>query len=1057
MLALALLSAPVPAQLPSEAVDRTVTAIELHLPPGMTAADLPDRVTVRRGQPLSRSAVRESIHRLWATNRFAAVTVRAFPESDGVRVVFELTGRRCFEHLSAEGNDKELSDAQVVQASGLSARKPGEAECPENAEYYPERLRRAVEGIRAAYRDRGFDEANAQVELYEQTGGIVVLFRVTEGQPTKVAGLTLAGDPGLPLSRVMSEAGLELGATLDASVLSGVTRGLRSVLRRERYFRAQVGEPVVQREGRLATISVPVAAGPRFSIHFHGNRTFGDKQLQTVLGYSGDDPLDTTLLARLERRLLSFYRERGFTDATVVVGERLKPDGSEAILSFDIEEGAPLFVERIEFSGNVAVEEQQLREVVVGHVRARAPALGPEAGELDDPLNLEGRVSGSTVASAVLDPPNIYNEEAYRNAADSLTAMYRDRGYLQAEVSLSDAVIERNRARVRFRVEEGPRAMVRALTVSGAPPGFVRPNLKLKVTEPLNASLIEEGQTQLTRALNRDGYLFAAVVANLDQEESSVTYDLHPGPQVRVGEIRFGGLARTEEQLLRANLTLTPGTVLDPEQLFESQRNLLLTGAFRQVTVRVADPDAEASTKDVEVMVKESARYSGEVGGGLSLSEGPRFVVDAVAPNWNGSGVNLSARGKLNYVGASALSLFPQCVAPAQQADPGVFISHSERAPPTTSQCLQPGSYLGFNALGGRGNVSLHQPRVFGLLPLKVGARADLVFERVFRPLYRFTRFAGIVGGDWTANEWSLFSRQIALSAAVQYELEHDRVAITPDLGRADDRQNARLNERYPAGYYTMHNVRVSANLDFRDDKTNPTSGGLMQTTAELTHGLTASVDHPFFEGEEVDVTQDFKMLTLKTSANVTVYLPVPLLPRVVFAASARAGQIFQVREDHATEPVLPKRFFMGGNTSMRGFREDALIPADRRETLHQEVADCRGLVSRAGCSSEALTVLGGQEPLSPGGRQFALAKAELRFPAFSSVDLGLFFEMGNLWYDPRNILTLRLTDFRYVAGAGFRYGTPIGPLAFDFGFNLAPDYEVNEQLFNFHFSIGLF
>lgn len=89
----------------------------------------------------------------------------------------------------------------------------------------------------------------------------------------------------------------------------------------------------------------------------------------------------------------------------------------------------------------------------------------------------------------------------------------------------------------------------------------------------------------------------------------------------------------------------------------------------------------------------------------------------------------------------------------------------------------------------------------------------------------------------------------------------------------------------------------------------------------------------------------------------------------------------------------------------------------------------------------------------SQGGELFALLKVELRFPAFSVFDLGIFAEAGNLWLAvPRNF-----GPFRYVAGAGVRYVTPIGPLALDLGVNLAPDTQINEPFFVVHFNIGVF
>jgi outer membrane protein assembly factor BamA len=185
-----------------------------------------------------------------------------------------------------------------------------------------------------------------------------------------------------------------------------------------------------------------------------------------------------------------------------------------------------------------------------------------------------------------------------------------------------------------------------------------------------------------------------------------------------------------------------------------------------------------------------------------------------------------------------------------------------------------------------------------------------------------------------------------------------------------------------------------------------------------------------------------------KVSGLATGYLP--LGERIVFALSARAGRIFPLVAGSTTPPV--RRFFLGGVTSMRGFNEDQLIAEDSRQKYRDQVKDCQSLASKAGCSSAANTILLGRQVPSQGGELFALFKAELRFPAFSVFDLGVFFETGNLWLAVPERFTLRP-----VVGAGLRYVTPIGPLALDFGVNFAPDLVINEPQFVVHFNIGVF
>ena len=98
------------------------------------------------------------------------------------------------------------------------------------------------------------------------------------------------------------------------------------------------------------------------------------------------------------------------------------------------------------------------------------------------------------------------------------------------------------------------------------------------------------------------------------------------------------------------------------------------------------------------------------------------------------------------------------------------------------------------------------------------------------------------------------------------------------------------------------------------------------------------------------------------------------------------------------------------------------------------------------------------------GGDAFINPRLELRIPLSGNVQTGLFLDSGNLWRDPEQVNPL---DLRYSVGSGLRIGTPIGPLVFDYGFNvdrvldeLFPDRTRRrywEPLGAFHFSIGLF
>ncbi len=998
-----------------------VVRVVLQLPAEVDSEGLAELVAVREGQALSARTVRRSVERLWASGRFSDVVVRALDVPGGVRVVFELTPMQPIIRLAVEGNTVLGDEAlkEVLKQGGIAVGQRLDEEA----------LEAAKAGLLRAYGRQGYNDASVEVRREQVSGGVALVFELEEGTPTRVAAVSVTGSPGLSLSELLATLGLKVGGVLDRGGLDAGLERMRELLRQRGYYRAHVGMPLLSEEGEEATVVVPISAGPRFTFRFHGNHRFESRLLERVLAYDGAEPLDGSTVARLVRRLESFYRYRGFHDVYVETREVLRPDGERAVLAFDIREGHPLRVRGVHFRGNTVLSSVALRELLVERIRARQPRFEAGPRFQEDPESQRG---GARRAVREFEPATVFVEEAYRDAAEVMTEAYRERGFLEAQVRFTRlrVDVERRTARAWFQVHEGPQRRVGEVHLEGGPPGFDGKRLvSLKPGEPLSLEAVEQGRQALITALGRKGYLFARVEAEPKPEGESirVVYRLEPGPRVTVGRILVKGLVRTEEEVVRANLRLKEDEVLDPEKLFESQRRLTLLNIFRQVTVRLEKPDVPEASKDVVVELRERAHTEGEVAGGYFLAEGPRMVLDLAWPNVDGRGLNLSSRVKLNYFGWSVQALEDQ--RESEAAGNGLPLDDGTAQPVFDL----PPWLVDF---GGRGVLSAVQPRLYWLLPLEVGARTDLIFERVQRPSYISSRAAVVAGLDWTVTRW--------LSMALQYELENN--LLEPENGLLTTESRAdQIRLRFPFGLFLLHSLRHTATLDLRDDPANPRKGLVVATSAELMRGLRSEPTNS--QGEPLP---ELPINGLKLAGSVSMYAPV--MDRAVLALSVRAGTIVPLEED--AQVIGSKRFFLGGSSSLRGHREDGVLAEDRRTELRRELADCRSLIHPAGCSADRLAVLGGRPPTSEGGELFTLAKAELRIPTRASLELGLFLEAGNLWLDRTRY---ELKSLRYSAGAGLRYQTPVGPLAFDVGVNLDPDETLNEPMAQIHFAIGTF
>jgi outer membrane protein assembly complex protein YaeT len=980
-----------------------IGTVELHLSKDEDTKELAALITLRPGSPLEKKEVRRTLERLYGTGRFADIVVSASPRPDGrLAVVVEAERRTYVDRIDFEGQQA-LSEAALRKALAVPERR---------LEYYPEFVERLTGRLAGAYRRVGYTRAQIDHVLLETEQGETVLsFHVKEGEPIRLVAIHVAGDPQLPIAEIEKTLGFAPGDVLDLGRLDKGVAALKARYREEAHYRARFGVPEVLEGADGATLRLPITAGPAVEFRFQGNDAFTDAELKTRLGYDPEEPLDEGLLGQLAERLALFYRLSGFAEARVRWSEVRGTDRKKNFIVFHLEEGAPLRVGTIEFQGNAHFSVQFLRD------RLDESLLEAAGGTVPEPPKPDEVLAGGPPrkrARYVPEPSAVWYEPAYQQALSRIVELYRADGYLSARVAPPRVSRdERTReARVVLQVEEGPQTLVAEVTCPGAPdPAKACAALSLKKGRPLNSLDVELSRQAIQRALGRGGYVFARVEDeerfNADQTQAEVAFRIVTGPKVRVGRILVQGTGRTAEDVVRGALAVEEGALLDPEELAQSQRNLVRLGIFKAVSLRLNAPEVPDETKDIFVTVDERQTQVVTFGAGYSLVDGPRFFLEYTKLNLFGRALQFSGRAKLNYFNLG-------------------YVALSGDAPLRDGQ----------KALGRRINLSLQYPRILQLLPVETGVHLDLVHELVNRPAYDFMRTGAIVGADVSGPK--------GLSATLAAEVEGDdtsRIAGATTVSANSPIDIQRL--RFPEGFIALFSLRPSLTWDLRDDPANPHRGLLLYATTEFVTSLGGALK------QEDGSTREPHSQFIKAVVQASGYLP--LWRRIVLAVSLRAGKVFPL--DNRSETPVFKRFFLGGASSMRGFLDDGMVAEDQRQVLREEVAQCAAILNKTGCSATAQAVQN-KALLSEGGELFTLGRVELRFPVAGSVEGALFFDTGNLWLNDRYFDALRL---RYAVGAGIRLVTPIGPAALDVGVNLTPDRTLLEGMIVPHFSIGLF
>ncbi len=138
-----------------------------------------------------------------------------------------------------------------------------------------------------------------------------------------------------------------------------------------------------------------------------------------------------------------------------------------------------------------------------------------------------------------------------------------------------------------------------------------------------------------------------------------------------------------------------------------------------------------------------------------------------------------------------------------------------------------------------------------------------------------------------------------------------------------------------------------------------------------------------------------------------------PLFWDTVFSIHGELGYVVETADDSVP---LGEKFYLGGIRTLRGFERREVGPRDGDDFI--------------------------------GGEKMAYFNFEYLFPL--AKDLGLkgvlFYDTGNAWREEDDYFT----DMRHSVGAGIRWLSPMGPLRFEWGYNLDPRDDEDQSVFEF-------
>lgn len=782
-----------------------------------------------------------------------------------------------------------------------------------------------------------------------------------------------------------------------------------------------------------------------------GQGPISRQRIITTAQLKSDSRYDETREQRIITELSRIYREEGYFAASISIYNMVNQETGGIRLEINIDPGKPTLLDQVRLFGFPVLPEQEVldlltqtgpgkifRENALKNELEKVRRYYDQKGFLTAEVTLNTTlydaeknvvyanllINAGPVVKTVFNSPdadqqlwlkqipfsdkNIPVEGILDNGKTRMTQYLRRKGFIDASVEISYSVDEEAALLVEITIDKGKSIKVGDLMISGIEEDLVfkilpRLNLSKKgwFSSPLfSETALEEDLERIRKYLREEGYPLAKVTVSRKEEVLNknailLTLNIDPGGRAEVSSIAFIGNRNYEVRELLPHLGLAVGDSLNTKKINTAVQNLRnwydSQGYSRaQISARTTGTnERQALTIDIKegdkgtiykiIIAGNSITDDDLVRDALTFKEGDPFSLQQIMESQRA----LYRMGTFDRVTISSID------EELNQKEKRVVVRLNEARPYSLLYGFGVDSDEKFRFSFGFSNSNISGRNI----EAGFSTRVSQVQQRYQISLSSPKFFGGLVD-----NTLRIFYEDVqrpgygARKKGLILESSGLRFRGWNVVARAQTKW-IDLFKVEPGIAVNRLEQPVHLNLlsaiftkDSRDDALEPSSGALYNGIIQFSPRVFDS-DSGYVKAE--GLYYSYRNLT----------------PTLLLATAFRFGLAMPF--DSGEEIPISERFFMGGSTSLRAFDLDGVGP----------------------------TYLGADGSYYPaGGNAMLNASLELRFPLLSGMGGVTFYDVGNVF---EFIEDVDLMDLEHALGLGLRFGTPLGPLRFDFGKSL--------------------
>lgn len=354
------------------------------------------------------------------------------------------------------------------------------------------------------------------------------------------------------------------------------------------------------------------------SVQFEGYRRIKKKDILAKLKFREGEILTNKKIFDLKQELLNLYKEKGFLLVKIESQKSLADSTGAVVLTFQIDEGDPVRIRKIEIYGNENFSDQQIKKKLVNKEKAFF-----RKGQL--------------------------KEEEFVKDLDRIVEFYKQRGFIEATVLNYEMKYDRGLVDITIYVSEGKKYYFGNLTFLGdsaIDTHRLKRTVRWRPGTVYNIKLAQATLNDIYSLYAEEGYIYAQVapVEEINADTVHITYEITEGTPAFIRLVQIEGNQQTKDKVIRREISSLPGYPFKRSEVLRSQRDIFNLGLFEDVTLDYHRADTSGAI-DLIYRVKEKS-FFGTVGAGVSYSAQDQFTgyVELQQPNLLGRGWRTSLK-----------------------------------------------------------------------------------------------------------------------------------------------------------------------------------------------------------------------------------------------------------------------------------------------------------------------------------------------------------------------------------------------------------------------------